>query len=136
MQPESQAESQAEGSANGEETSEDAAVQMAEVTAAEDTVNQDQSAEPSVVARESFVAHLSSVRSKESTESEWQSLQSIFPQLLSDVDFTVRSIEIAEQGTFYRVMAGPFEARIQAESLCAELEPQDQYCQVYELTNE
>ena len=84
-------------------------------------------------ARESFAAHLSSVRSRDGTEAEWQKLQSQFPGLLAGRTLTVREIELAEQGTFYRVMAGPFADFDAAEELCVQLEASDQYCAVRRL---
>ena len=81
----------------------------------------------------SFAVHLSSVRSKDGTEAEWQKLQAQFPNLLNGRSLAVGKIELAEQGTFYRVMAAPFADVDAAEALCAQLEARDQYCAVRNL---
>jgi hypothetical protein len=84
-------------------------------------------------AQESFAAHLSSVRSKDGTESEWQNLQGLFPILLDGRTLAVRSIEVAEQGTFYRVMAGTFDDFSEAQDFCSQLNANEQYCVVRRL---
>ena len=86
-----------------------------------------------MAAHQSFAAHLSSVRSKDRAETTWQQLQSQFPSLLNDRTLTVRRIELAEQGTFYRVMAGPFADVDEVQNLCAQLKASDQYCAVQRL---
>ncbi len=83
--------------------------------------------------QQSFAAHLSSVRSKDGTESEWQNLQGLFPILLDGRTLAVRSIEVAEQGTFYRVMAGTFDDFGEAQDLCSQLKANEQYCVVRRL---
>ena len=83
--------------------------------------------------QKTFAAHLSSVRSKDGTELEWQNLQGLFPILLDGRTLAVRSIEVAEQGTFYRVMAGTFDDFGEAQDLCSQLKANEQYCVVRRL---
>ena len=91
---------------------------------------------PDMAARESFAAHLSSVRTRDGTKTEWQRLQDLFPKPLDGKKLTVRTIEVAEQGTFYRVMAGPFDDYDKAQDLCSQLKASDQYCVVQRLSED
>ena len=83
-----------------------------------------------------FAAHLSSVRTRDGTETEWQNLQDLFPKLLDGKKLTVRTIEIAEKGTFYRVMAGLFDNHDEAQDLCSQLKASGQYCMVRRLSED
>jgi hypothetical protein len=128
---------QASNAAAGEPAeppAEDVATDLAMVTEAGDSGAQaaEQTSGP-VVAQESFAAHLSSVRSRDGTEAEWQSLVHQFPELLGRATLTVRAIEIDDKGTFYRVMAGTFDTFDQAQGLCDQFQANDQYCVVRHL---
>jgi len=83
---------------------------------------------------ESFAMHLASLRTKEGTEREWKKLQSQFPELLGQRELIVRSIDLKRQGTFFRIMTGPFEARSRAQELCDKFKAREQYCMVLRLT--
>ena len=85
--------------------------------------------------RESFAAHLASLRTEEATEVGWKKLQSQFPELLGQRELIVRSVQIEEQGTFFRIMTGPFQDRTKAQDLCAEFKALEQYCMVIRLTD-
>ncbi len=91
---------------------------------------------PDMAARESFAAHLSSVRTRDGTEIEWQRLQDLFPKPLDGKKLTVRTIEVAEQDIFYRVMAGPFDDYDKTQDLCSQLKASDQYCVVRRLSED
>ncbi len=85
--------------------------------------------------RESFAIHLASLRTEEGTGVGWKKLQSQFPELLGQRELIVRSVQIEEQGTFFRVMTGPFQDRTKAKDLCAEFKALEQYCAVIRLTD-
>jgi len=85
---------------------------------------------PDIAARESFAAHLSSVRTRDGTKTEWQRLQDLFPKPLDGKTLTVRTIEVEEQGASFRVMAGPFDDYDKAQDLCSQLKASDQFCEV------
>jgi TPR repeat protein len=110
-----------------------AALELANATDTGGTMAQDTTETGEPAAQESFAAHLSSVRSKDGTESEWQNLQGLFPILLDGRTLAVRSIEVAEQGTFYRVMAGTFDDFSEAQDFCSQLNANQQYCVVRRL---
>ncbi len=84
---------------------------------------------------ESFAMHLASLRTKDGTEREWKKLQSQFPELLDQRELIVRSIDLKRQGTFFRVMTGPFQDRAKVKDLCAEFKALEQYCMVMKLTD-
>ncbi len=109
------------------------ALELANATDTGGTMAQDTTETGEPAAQESFAAHLSSVRSKDGTESEWQNLQGLFPILLDGRTLAVRSIEVAEQGTFYRVMAGTFDDFSEAQDFCSQLNANEQYCVVRRL---
>ncbi len=75
-----------------------------------------------------FAIHLSSLRSKIGTETEWKKLQKRFPDLLGDRELMVRSVELEGQGTFFRVLTGPFAVYAKAQQLCATFKSREQYC--------
>ncbi len=77
-----------------------------------------------------LVAHLSSLRSKEAANKEWQSLKKAFPAELGRFGPAIAKTEIAKRGTFYRVLAGPLTSKKAAQDLCAALKAKKQYCQV------
>jgi TPR repeat protein len=110
-----------------------AALELANATDTGGTMAQDTTETGEPAAQESFAAHLSSVRSKDGTESEWQILKGLFPILLDGRTLAVRSIEVAEQGTFYRVMAGTFDDFSEAQDFCSQLNANEQYCVVRRL---
>ncbi len=83
----------------------------------------------------SFAIHLASVRTKEGTEVEWKRFQNEFPDLLGQRELIIRSIDVEGQGTFFRVMTGPFQDRTKAQDLCAEFKAFEQYCMVIRLTD-
>ncbi len=121
-------------SAAAETPAENAAIELAETTETGGSEAQAAAATPDLTPRVSFVAHLSSVRTRDGTEAEWQSLQDQFPELLESRTLTVRSIEITDKGTFYRVMAGTFDSFDAAQEFCDQLQASDQYCVVRRLS--
>jgi hypothetical protein len=82
----------------------------------------------------SFAAHLSSVRSRARTGAEWTRLQQRFPSLLGEREAIVQSVELKDDGTYFRVMTGPFAAYAKAEGFCETLKSRQQFCQAMRLT--
>jgi hypothetical protein len=127
-----------ESMASGGEPSVEAAAEDVEVELATATVGseaQETSDSPNRPAGPSFAAHLSSVRSEDGTETEWRTLQGQYPALLDDRELAVSTVEVADEGTFYRVMAGTFDTFDEAEALCGQLQANDQYCVVRRLSD-
>ena len=128
---------QAEAAAAEDSTAaEDNRVELANATEASGSEAQDAAETRDQAARDTFAAHLSSVRYRDGTESEWQNLQGRYPVLLDGRKLAVTSIEVADQGTFYRVMAGPIDDFDEAQDLCSQLQANDQYCVVRRLNGD
>jgi hypothetical protein len=124
--------------ASGSEPSVEAAAEEVKVelaTATGGSEAQETSDSPDRPAGPSFAAHLSSVRSEDGTETEWRTLQGQYPALLDDRELAVSSVEVADEGTFYRVMAGTFDSFDEAEALCGQLQANHQYCVVRRLSD-
>ena len=81
-------------------------------------------------AKTALVIHLSSLRSESAAKREWQALQKAFPDQLSTMSPRFRRTEIADRGTFYRVLAGPVTSKQAARQICSALKAKKQYCQV------
>ncbi len=82
-----------------------------------------------------FAIHLSSVRTKGWAETGWNNLQRQFPELIGQRDLIILSVEIEAQGTFFRIMTGPFQARTRAQDLCDKFKSREQDCMVLRLTD-
>jgi len=80
-----------------------------------------------------FAIHLSSLRDKAGVEKEWLELKAKYANLLAGQELIVRSVEVPEKGSFFRVLSGPFDSWAEAEDLCAGFEARDRYCQPVEL---
>ncbi len=82
-----------------------------------------------------YVVHMASLRDEDAAREEWSRLQSFFPKYLGDKQLILRSISLANQGDFVRVLAGPFEDRAVAQKLCETFAPYGQYCVVMKVTS-
>ena len=119
---------------SGAEATDDAKVEVATATgtlgAAADSPEAKEGAQQ---AKHRFAAHLSSVRDRDGAETEWKALLGQYPDLLDGKTLSVTTIEVADQGTFYRVMAGTFDEFEAAERFCGQLQESEQYCVVRRL---
>jgi cell division septation protein DedD len=68
-----------------------------------------------------YVIQLASVKSEERAHKAWAEMQAKHAQLLGDLQLMVQTAEIAGQGTFYRMQAGPFPNEATAEDMCLQL---------------
>ena len=73
---------------------------------------------------------LSSFRTREDAEGHWAQLQRSFPALLAHKELLVEEVTMAERGTFFRMLAMPFDDRTDAQTLCRTLKRQRQDCRV------
>jgi endonuclease III len=68
---------------------------------------------------------LSSQKSREQAERGWQELKTAYPDLLDQLELTVREVDLgANKGVWYRVYAGPLASRQDAKDLCAKIKAQ------------
>ncbi len=72
--------------------------------------------------------HLVSIKNEGAVEGEWQRLRKLHPLTLDTMSLNVQAIDIPEKGRFYRVLAGAFDSKASAESACAAIEAEGQYC--------
>ncbi len=77
-----------------------------------------------------YAVQLASVRSQEAAEGEWARLQKSHPDLLGDMELTVRSADLGDRGTFYRIQTGPFPNQATAEDMCWQLRAEKLDCLV------
>lgn len=75
-----------------------------------------------------IVVQLASYVSEQAAADGWVKLRQVHGDLLGALRYSVATIDLAEQGVFYRLLTGPFETPAMAESLCAELKARNIYC--------
>jgi hypothetical protein len=68
---------------------------------------------------------LAEVGGSDSAEAEWERLLSVYPDLLGQRVPLLRRVDLGEAGVKYRVLAGPFDGRPEASSLCAAIHERD-----------
>lgn len=71
---------------------------------------------------------IASLRSPTLAEREWSSQVKKNPDLLSKLSLTVQRAVIKNNGTYYRVQAGPLRDRESADTLCQDLRSRGQDC--------
>jgi len=76
---------------------------------------------------DAFSVQLLAARSEADVSGAWKRLQGAHPDLLAALTPTVARADVAG-GTFYRLRAGPLDARPDAEALCRALSSRQQPC--------
>lgn len=67
-----------------------------------------------------FRVQVASVKSAEGAEQTWASLRQDYPDLLAELNHSVRRVDLgADMGIWYRLYAGPVASRDAAQALCA-----------------
>ena len=74
------------------------------------------------------VLHLASFRSAEGARSAYEQAKAKNPQLFANLRYEPRRTNIPGQGTFYRLLVGPFVTIADAEATCVEMKKVDQFC--------
>ena len=77
-----------------------------------------------------FAVHLASVRDPARVPDEWRVLVHAYPALAGLGPLPPQPIEIPGQGTFYRVSAGPFPSRTDAQVACERVKGAGGECSV------
>jgi hypothetical protein len=78
-----------------------------------------------------FAAHLISTRSEAEAVTEWGRLNQRFPDILAGRTPIYRSVDLgADRGVWWRLGAGGFASRREAEAWCARLAAFNQYCRI------
>jgi len=74
------------------------------------------------------VLHLASFRSAEGARSGFEQAKAKNPQLFANLRYEARRTNVPGQGTFYRLLVGPFDSLAAAEAACVEMKKADQFC--------
>jgi hypothetical protein len=75
-----------------------------------------------------YSVQLSSQRSEAEAQASYRSLQSKFPDQLSDRSVTIRRVDLGPKGIYYRALVGPFASSDEASQLCSELKAAGGQC--------
>lgn len=77
-----------------------------------------------------YRVQVGSFRSPDAAEKQWQTLNSKFKSMLSDVSHRVQDVKVEDKGTYFRLQVGAFSNRDSANQLCNDLKAQKQDCLV------
>ena len=77
-----------------------------------------------------YVVQVASQRSEADAMGSWRALQTKYPNLLGNYRATVKKVDLADKGTYFRAQVGPFATRDQANELCQSLRAQGGDCVV------
>jgi SPOR domain len=75
-----------------------------------------------------YSVQLSSQRSEAEAQASYRSLQSKYPDQLSDRSVMIRRVDLGSKGVYYRAMVGPFSSSDEASQLCSELKAAGGQC--------
>jgi hypothetical protein len=75
-----------------------------------------------------YAVQLSSQRSEAEAQASYRSLQSKFPDQLSDRSVTIRRVDLGAKGIYFRALIGPFASSDEASQLCSELKAAGGQC--------
>ncbi|MBT5435315.1 MAG: tetratricopeptide repeat protein [Alphaproteobacteria bacterium] len=75
-----------------------------------------------------YQVHLGSERSAEAALAQWEILKVRYAGLLGARTPVLARLELAGGATYYQLLAGPLADGSAADILCAQLQPQGQYC--------
>jgi len=76
---------------------------------------------------------LGSLQTREAAAQHWSDMQARFPQILRGADVHYQKIELDEQGTFFRVLAGPYADEAAARQTCRDMKRKKDgaFCEVH-----
>ena len=83
---------------------------------------------PPVPAAGDVVVHLASYRTAAAASDGWAKLRTIHADLLGGLGHDIVTIDLGEQGVFFRLLAGPVADAAGAETLCSRLKDRNVYC--------
>jgi len=72
--------------------------------------------------------HLASYRSKRDAERGWSQLRRAYKAELGKLQSDISKVDLGAKGIFYRLKAGPFADKGQAQAICAKLKRRRQFC--------
>ncbi|MDF1768645.1 SPOR domain-containing protein [Maricaulis sp.] len=72
--------------------------------------------------------HLASYRRVETAQRGWTELRAAHPEILGSLDARLSEADIAGQGQYLRLKAGPFDTAGEARAVCQQLQASGAYC--------
>jgi sporulation related protein len=75
-----------------------------------------------------YSVQLSSQRSEAEAQASYRSLQSKYPDQLSDRSVMIKRVDLGTKGVYYRALVGPFGSSDEASQLCSELKAAGGQC--------
>jgi hypothetical protein len=75
-----------------------------------------------------YAVQLSSQRSEAEAQASYRSLQSKYPDQLSDRSVMIRRVDLGSKGVYYRALVGPFGSSDEASQFCSELKAAGGQC--------
>jgi SPOR domain len=75
-----------------------------------------------------YAVQLSSQKSEAEAQASYRSLQSKYPDQLSDRSVMIKRVDLGAKGVYYRAMVGPFASSEEANQLCSDLKAAGGQC--------
>jgi cell division septation protein DedD len=75
-----------------------------------------------------YAVQLSSQKSEAEAQASYRTLQSKFPDQLSDRSVTIKRADLGAKGIYYRALVGPFTSSEEAAQFCTELKAAGGQC--------
>jgi hypothetical protein len=75
-----------------------------------------------------YAVQLSSQKSEAEAQASYRSLQSKYPDQLSDRSVMIRRVDLGAKGIYYRALVGPFASSDEASQLCSDLKAAGGQC--------
>jgi len=75
-----------------------------------------------------YAVQLSSQRSEAEAQASYRSLQSKYPDQLSDRSVMIKRVDLGPKGVYYRALVGPFASSDEASQLCSDLKAAGGQC--------
>jgi len=75
-----------------------------------------------------YAVQLSSQRSEAEAQASYRSLQSKYPDQLSDRSVMIKRVDLGTKGVYYRAMVGPFGSSDEASQFCSDLKAAGGQC--------
>ena len=83
---------------------------------------------PAALETGDIVVHLASYLSRQAAADGWSKLSTVHADLLGVLGHDITVVTLGDQGTFYRLRAGPVENVNTAQALCSQLKDRNVFC--------
>lgn len=83
---------------------------------------------PKAATNGTYRVQLGSVKSEAEADKEWRRLKAKFGETLSGAGVRYQHVDLGEKGVWYRIQAGPYASKADADAICARLKSAGQGC--------